>query len=155
MLVKKKVFGFHELDCSIEQVKQKCIEHFWDTLEDYVINCCDTRQLNDRDKFLEESQLISFDTNSIRFEIDVTKDEILSNDKVVDGRYHWDKVIKENTKESNELVTVECYMDNVLEYTSSNWKTMEKGPHDYDDWAYKIGIRIIEIGNTCYYFYVI
>lgn len=155
MLVKKKVFGFHELDCSIEQVKQKCIEHFWDTLEDCIFKCCDTEQLNDRDRFLENSQLISFDTNSIRFEIDVTLHDILSNDKVKEGRFHWDKIIKESNKDADVIVNVENHINNILDYTSPNWKDTEKGPHDYNDWDYKIGIRVIEIGGTCYYFYVI
>lgn len=152
MLVRKQVFNFKLLD-SVEAAKMDCCQHFFTLIDDYLCKCGDTRTISDRDKILEHSQIISFDTNSIKLEFSVNSDEILEYDLVRVGEYNKES---ENTLTKNndaEYCTFENPIENVLEYSSPEGKT--DGLLKENTWSYKIFIKIIQLGENCYYFYTI
>ena len=152
MLIRKQVFNFKPLD-SVAAAKLDCCQHFFTLVDDYLCKCGDTRNMSDRQRILEHSQIMSFDTNSIKLEFSVNSDEILECDLARVGEYNKES---ENTLTKNndaEYCTFENHIENVLEYSSPEGKT--DGLLKENTWSYKIFIKIIQLGEKCYYFYTI
>lgn len=162
MLVRKNVFNFKELDCSLKNVEADCCEHFFNLIHEKLYKCQDTSLLSDKERILEASKVISFDTNCIKMEFTCSSDDILKVDMHLVK--HLDKEASEYAKQQNVLdntvagyVTFEGHINNVLEYTAPDGTKNENkdGPTDYSNWSHKIFIKVIEIGNMLYYFYTI
>ena len=152
MLVRKQVFNFKLLD-SVDAAKLDCCEHFFALVDDYLCRCGDTRAMSDRDIILEHSQIMSFDINSIKLEFSVNSDDIVECDlhRVRD----YNKDAETSCIKNNEAgyVTFENHIENVLEYSSPEGKT--DALLKENTWSYKIFIKIIQLGEKCYYFYTI
>lgn len=151
MLVRKQVFNFKLLD-SVDSAKMDCCSHFFNLIYNTICILGDTRNISDRERILERSQLISFDTNSIKLEFSVGREDILwSNvDKAKEYDVTQQRICSEN---KTEQITFKNHIANVLEYTSPEGKTDVEFKED--TWSYKIFVKIIQLSEKCYYFYTI
>ena len=153
MLVKKEVFNLHELDCTLDQVKEECANHFYNLVNQYVCCVADNSGMSDKDRVLQESTTITLDTNCIRMEFYIDKNYILK--LRCEDVYRYNKKAQKDCEENNAdaYCTMDNIFDNILEYTDINGKTTESD--DYSKWSHKLFIKLIQLGDKYYYFYTI
>lgn len=150
MLVKKKVFALSELgQCTLEDVGENCVLDFLQKLcEINKNNSTEEYDLNDKERLLDQAQEISFDTNLLKFEMSVTPDEIIN--KNLDHIVEENEARKQNNSRKDMAQAMEGEDPEELEFLGLQDQVL-----DVLEQENPINIKIINLGNTDYYFYTI
>ena len=148
MLVKKNVFGLSPLgNCTIEDVKDNCVL-------DFLQNLCkinkenSTYDVNDDVKLNKFSQEIAFDTNLLKFEMSVDADSILKEN--LEHIKQENSFRLNNPSREDEVQAVDGQIESKIEPLMLDQQVL-----DVLNINGSINIKIINLGNTDYYFYTI
>jgi len=148
MLVKKNVFGLSPLgNCTIEDVKDNCVL-------DFLQNLCkinkenSTYDVNDNVKLNKFSQEISFDTNLLKFEMSINADSILEEN--LEHIKQENSFRLNNPSREDEVQAIDGQIEPEIEPLMLDQQVL-----DVLNINGSINIKIINLGNTDYYFYTI
>ena len=148
MLVKKNVFGLSPLgNCTIEDVKDNCVL-------DFLQNLCkinkenSTYDVNDDVKLNKFSQEIAFDTNLLKFEMSINADSILEQN--LEHIKQENSFRLNNPSREDEVQAVNGQIEPKIEPLMLDQQVL-----DVLNINGSINIKIINLGNTDYYFYTI
>ena len=148
MLVKKNVFGLSPLgNCTIEDVKDNCVL-------DFLQNLCkinkenSTYDVDDNVKLNKFSQEISFDTNLLKFEMSINVDSILEEN--LEHIKQENSFRLNNPSREDEVQAVDGQIEPKIEPLMLDQQVL-----DVLNINGSINIKIINLGNTDYYFYTI
>lgn len=148
MLVKKNVFGLSPLgNCTIEDVKDNCVL-------DFLQNLCkinkenSTYDVDDNVKLNKFSQEISFDTNLLKFEMSINADSILEEN--LEHIKQENSFRLNNPSREDEVQAVNGQIEPKIEPLMLDQQVL-----DVLNINGSINIKIINLGNTDYYFYTI
>ena len=148
MLVKKNVFGLSPLgNCTIEDVKDNCVL-------DFLQNLCkinkenSTYDVNDDVKLNKFSQEIAFDTNLLKFEMSINADSILEEN--LEHIKQENSFRLNNPSREDEVQAVNGQIEPKIEPLMLDQQVL-----DVLNINGSINIKIINLGNTDYYFYTI
>lgn len=148
MLVKKNVFGLSPLgNCTIEDVKDNCVL-------DFLQNLCkinkenSTYDVDDDVKLNKFSQEIAFDTNLLKFEMSINADSILEEN--LEHIKQENSFRLNNPSREDEVQAVDGQIEPKIEPLMLDQQVL-----DVLNINGSINIKIINLGNTDYYFYTI
>lgn len=148
MLVKKNVFGLSPLgSCTIEDVKDNCVL-------DFLQNLCkinkenSTYDVDDDVRLNKFSQEISFDTNLLKFEMSINADSILEEN--LEHIKQENSFRLNNSSRKDEVQAVDGQIESEIEPLMLDQQVL-----DVLNINGSINIKIINLGNTDYYFYTI
>ena len=148
MLVKKNVFGLSSLgNCTIEDVKDKCVL-------DFLQNLCEINKANstygvtDHVNLNNFSQEISFDTNLLKFEMSIHANSILEEN--IEYIKQENRFRLNNPSREEEVKAVDGQIEPKIEPLMLDQQIL-----DVLNIPGSIKIKIINLGNTDYYFYTV
>lgn len=129
----------NELDGDLSSALKKCSEHFVDLVEEQIFLSYNYIGGDDRSLIKAVGEPISFDTNCIKFEATIPRNQIKTE--------NFSKVNAYNEKCEKEA-TGDCYC-NFEDHISNILQDFKDNPDGV------LFFKIITLGNKDYYFYTI